>query len=1360
MPNRGLFTFRPLKYNSFCKGYHKSNRVSVQNSNSNSNPSQSSGAKTTRVHQSPAFFDSSYEQHLRQNHGLITTKPRQKRSTFHGLEPHLVLCANTNYNIVDDVLAINHTSVTANKSNDRRREHLEEDEYDETMGINLGLGLGLIGIEEDRHRYLDVWNRRYSNVYSRRDDTTRDLILSSVARDNTLSSVNVPVRRYTTTTAATNLPGEEGTNSCYYYVPPDIEVKESGSGVGANVNDNAGVEVRSATPASVTIEFDAQSPWEEDKEETLNPGTFLETHIKEIDQCYEKGQFDRINSLYHSLRRNDIVPPIGTYEKILESFDKRTFDENNKNLNAKVLELLNCYQDILGKHLKPTAKVYNTLLYQIFKNSVVAYESGNGNGPDFFKIGADLLLTVYKNNELTDNTLNYFLFAMNLYPQTPAVPSLSKLKSDILAQFPKYRKSSFYFMSLVNLGKQQRDVAFLKDMYRDFSGCLRDPVSCPSLLAHQFEVYSMFVSGFTESAEVDLANKILQSVLKQIRAKDSMKGNVELLISNYLISLSRINPTRAYFLLLSFRKLDWVPEFSYYFYLRLMANCFKDWELTRGIYDYILPLRRTSGKSRKNNFVTTSTQGRLDNLSNYLLYPTGVDGILDQLLDRALELNDRDIIFKLIQESVVKKFQFNAGLYHRIFQFLNDNHSSKNYLMKFITVHGDMLVSPSKNNTNDAVVFLNAIVESFRSQELVSEIASSNFFKSICQGFEFTSRDTSYYRGVMTCMQTIWGLPKTFETYPLYLELHAILITRLYDFDTYTPVDPDGDETASGDGKDEEVTNFKNDLVKKFEALVTNFRRMNCDPSAVNSVVAQAIKLTDLSYDYVEYFANPGDWDKSYPLSLGSMMRNSHKTGFKEYQNLLKQGYCFDYDTYKELLKQGYATEEIVDKCFELVDHNDAKELGFLCNLIIRKIDSSELESRLFLSGERSDISQEKVELFQRVMLPYISDRSLVRLVHNLQTINLDTQFLPEIINFPEAFRSISSQAEYKDSIVQIYEALFLQRRYDSILAYNKVCPVLDLELLLKSAVRSGNNAEYNSLFQELKGGLDEEKLLEIQCEYFINNLEFEKLFQLIGENNTQRGKLSDYIAFANFLKSFLEGEDQCTSFSSAPQNTLQLANNLSAFTHFSSLLNYYDEILHSENVSFVGQAEDKSIVAEVDINSRILDQMLNNLVDATGLLYLNIEKFGVEQLSEIYRNMRFKLDTFFRFKTYLKSRVLETSDMEKLLSIWARVDPGAIDSLFNNLTETVYLSPNLEQNTLYLKYGLVWNFDRSSLETLTADILALYEELGDANRIRSVLEFQELLSNQKYEQLQGKVWSVETQQGECQHRENVDATF
>ena len=1345
MPNRGLFTFRPLKYNSFCKSYHKSNRVSVRDSNSNPNPAQSSGAKTTRVHQSPAFFDSSYEQHLRQTHGLITTKPREKKSNFHGLEPHLVLCANTNYNIVDDVLAINHTSVTANKSNDRRRENLEEDEYDETMGINLGLGLGLIGIEEDRHRYLDVWNRRYSNVYSKRDDTTRDLILSSVARENALSSVNVPVRRYTTTTAATNLPGEESN----FYVPPDVGMKESGGA-------NAGVEVRNTTtPASITMEFDSQNPWEEDKEEALNPETFLETHIKEIDQCYEKGQFDRINSLYHSLRRNDIVPPIDTYEKILESFDKRTFDVNNKNLNAKVFELLNCYQDILGKHLKPTARVYNTLLYQIFKNSVVAYESGNGNGPDFFKIGADLLLTVYKNNELTDNTLNYFLFAMNLYPSSPAVPSLSKLKDDILAQFPKYRKSSFYFMSLVNLGKLQRDVGFLKDMYKDFSECLRDPVSCPSLLAHQFEVYSMFVSGFTESAEVDLANKILQNVLKQIKARDSMKGNVELLISNYLISLSRLNPTRAYSLLLNFRKLDWVPEFSYDFYLRLMANCFNDWELVRRIYDYILPLGRTSRKSGKSNSLTTSTQGRLDNLSNYLLYPIGVDGVLDQLLDRALELNDRDLIFKLLQESVVKKFPFNAGLYHKVFQFLSKNRSSKNYLMKFITAHGNMLVSPSRNNINDAVVFLNAIVESFRNQELISEIVRSNFFKSICQGFEFTSKEISHYRGMMTCFQTIWGSPKTFETYPLYLELHAILITRLYDFDTYTPADLNGDET----GRDE-VANFKGDLVKKFEALVTNFRRMNWDPNAVNGVVAQAIKLTDLPYEYVEYFVNPGDWDKSYPLSLGSMMRNSHKTGFKEYQNLLKQGYCFDYDTYKELLKQGYATEEIVDKCFELVDHNDAKELSFLCNLIIRKINSSELESRLFLSGEQSGLSQEKVEFFQRVMLPFISDKSLVRLVHNLQRINLDTQFLPEIINFPEAFRSISSQAEYKESIVKIYETLFQQRRYDSILAYNKVCPALDLELLLKSAVRSGNNAEYQSLFQELQGGLDGEKLLEIQCEFFINNLEFEKLSQLIGGNNAKKGKLSDYIAFANFLRSFLEGEDQCTSFSSVPQNTLQLSNNLSAFTHFSSLLTYYDEVLHSGNVSFVGQAENKSIVAEVDIHSRILDQMLNNLVDATGLLYLNVEKFGVEQLSEIYRNMRFKLDTFFRFKTYLKSRVLETSDMEKLLFIWARVDPGAIDSLFNNLAETVYLSPNLEQNTLYLKYGLVWNFDRSSLETLTGDILAFYEELGDTNRIRPVSEFQELLTGQRDEQQQGKLRSVDTHQMEYQYQENANAAL
>lgn len=1231
--------FKSFKYKFYTKGYHSATQKP-----------------------STAFFDSSY-QYLRQNQGLVNVDPAVTPSHLPHLGPHPVVGANVNFAIVDDVLQ------DYDVSEEKREEQLKE-QYENNVNGNQPQQQQQHSSKHEasgrrqRSASISSYRQTRSPAALRRKSMSEYTSLPLRTGKDAFIDHTLSQKYYSTTTT----PRNETEIHSHSKIPPEsqpaVPVRRHVKGADREVvkEDKLTGKDQSAQlnqeQLFLSNRHDTVSPWEEDKAPCLNKDTFLKTHADQINRCYENGDLNAINSLYQSLKRNDIIPPLEVYEKILESLSRREFD--NDDLDYKISELLTCYQDLIVNRLKPSDKIYDTVLEGLFKASIAAYLTHNSNGVDFYKIAAELFNAIGGGHHvLSKSVLDHALLAMNLYPGHVSLVQAQR----ILDKNPNAKSDSFYYVAFLSYAKTMNDPAAVKSLYEEYRLALS---SDPLLKEGEFEVYSMAVSGLAETGELELAIKLLDRLMQDLRNISGSSENVSLLLSNFLLSVSKLDYHRAYKLWAQFHRLKWVPEFSYEFYLVLMANSFEDWKLTKKIYSCLYPMKcQFRGENR----------GRL---SEYLIYPMNVKSVLSSLMDYALQLKDTEIIMKLVEESIIKKFRFDTALYPYIFAYFREIRCPDEYLLRFVKSQGNVMKDCEKINNMERYEFLNSIVQHFPSQVILKKVTEMDFFVDLCRNLNISDSRVINYGGLIGCMTSLWGSPQTIDRYAFNMEIHAILVTKLYDFDTYC-----------SDLENDGLAEFREKTMERFSKLVTNYKRLNLDPTKVPGVVSQAIKLTNVTEDVMTFYNHPGDWDKSYHLSLGPAIRNSVRTGIKEYQKLLLEGYCFDYDTYKELISAKFIDSHIIKSSLELCP--DKENRKFLTNLIVIKTPHDKLQDLVLLNPQ-----------FRSQILPSLKDSSLLRLAKNA-----DIYKWIEFTNFPKAFTSIAVQAEYKSSIEYIYNKLYHLKDYETILQYNKVCPVLNMEILLKSCIRCGEYAQYRQLFDKFKDSLGT-NALDIQSEYLINNGQINEAVNLISSSDVRTPhKTLDIYTFGLFLQSFTKE----IAYYDIPENTLQLANLLSTQSTFSGMLALYDMVSHAENFN-VGEDLKSAVKAE------LLEQMLNNIHDAVELVDLTNEKIPDEFL--------LKLQNFFRFKVFLKQPLVTLRDIKKLLHIWKHANPYAADALFNNMVESVYLNPSAQ--SLYLENDLMFQYTPESLLELTNELENFYLDEKDSESVDKVRRFKLVL--------------------------------
>lgn len=1174
----------------------------------------SKGYHSAAQKSSTSFFDSSY-QYLRQNQGLVNLDTAIPQSNVPHLSPYQVLGANVNFSIVDDILLQDVEVVVS-------EEPVESHDCDEQQGLRRGRSNSIV--LAGKSVSANAMMRRKSMGELGRPlfpPMQRDIVI-----DQTLS------KRYYSNAS----PTMSGTTAVHktqqtLVVPKTVETASR---------------------------EDAVSPWEEDIEPCLNVETFLQTHITEIDRCYEKRDFNMINSLYQALKRNGIVPPLETYSKVLESLSRRDLDRDD--LDYKMSELLTCYQDMIVNKLKPSDDIYNIVLGCLFKGSILAFKTHNPNGADFYKIASELFQAIdtqHRHHQFSKSVLDHALLAMNLYPGHVAL----KTAQEIVNSSPLYRKDSFYYLAFFSYARLTNDKAVIKELYDEYRTAL---MSNASLQNDEFEVYSMVISGFVETGEIELAIKMLDRIIVDVREQNGLASNVSLILSNFLISVSKIDSERAYNLWLKFHKMKWIPEFSYEFYLVLMANSFHDWKLTKKIYDCIFPMKPV--------FKTEAKK-----LSDYLLYPMGVESVMSSLLDYALQLKDNEIIMKILEESVIKGFRINTAVYPYIFAYMKEIRCPDDYLLRFVQSHGATL--KSEGATTDSFEFLNALIEHFPSQVILKKVVEMNFFPDLCRNLNVADSRCINYGGLVGCMTSFWASPQTIDKYAYNLEIHSILLTRLLDFETYYAI-----------MGNEMLMDFKDKVVERFKKLAANYRRLNLDPNKVPGVVSQVVKMIDLPEDVVSFYTHPGDWDMSYPLSMGSAIRNSTKTSIREFRRLQQEGYCFDYDTYKQLIKQKTVDSEILSKAVELCPNQE--ELKYITNTVVSRCPTTSLKETVLEHPS-----------FKDKILPSLKDESLLRLAKHTEEI----QEWMDAADFPGRFKSIAVQAEFKSSIKYAYERLYHKKNYSEIQKCNKTCPVLDVEILLKSCIRSGEYELYRKIFDKYKGTLGS-MALDIQSEFLINSSKVDEAVNLIKSASVRTPhKTLDIYTFGLFLQSFSKN----VTYYESPENTLQLANILSSHPSFSGMLAFYDVVSHSDLLNFNNEIA-------FAVKNEILEQMLNNLHDATMLVDVSN--------AEVSRIFGKKLQNYFRFKAFLKLPQLTRNDINQLLEIWAKTDAYYIDTFFNNMVETIYLNPG--GRCLYLDCDMTFHYQPHDILELNNQLEEFYMTEKDEENVDKVRKFKSLV--------------------------------
>ncbi|SCV01975.1 LAME_0G19768g1_1 [Lachancea meyersii CBS 8951] len=1164
--------------------------------------------------QSTAFFESSY-QYLRRNQGLVSQDSCIPSPDNVAIAPNPVVVANVNYNNVELALdpdACEGTHSPLHISQDgviiEQRQRRGSGSRRSSLGTATVSATVPVGQSLDRYR-----SRQHSESYARYP------IQKSMEINGRLSK-----SYFSTSTAersGTKIPdnlSSISSNPVEPHILPAEDAKHSDMPV-AFSERNA---IESIPPKDTR--FDPTIPtWEPDTEECLNPKTFLDTQTNQIRKSFAKGDYDIINACFQSLLRNDIVPPLDVYALVMKSVCNRDLD--NDNVDNRMFQLLSCYQSLINNKMKPTEEIYDVVIGSLLKGSIAAHEQGNTNGLDFYKIAVDLFQASNTNNshQFSKELLDFSLLAMNLYPGYVKLDYVQ----GVLQKSKLYYKDSFYYVALTSYAKSINDNAAVKSLYEEFRNA---SVSDSHLQRHQYEIYSSVLSGLVETGDMALAIKLLDNVLTDAKERVGLASNVSLVLSQFLVSVSKLDCQKAYNLWYEFKKLRWVPEFSYNFYLSLLSNSLGNWRLSKKIYDYIFPMTREK-------------QTQPSSLSGHLLSSYATETTLSSFLDYALQLKDTEVVMKLLEESVVKKFGFEPAVYPFIFGFLRDIHCPEDYLIRFINCHGDFM-SRSKAKFE----FLNGLIDAYQSQVILSKVANTQFFLSCCKSFHAPDSDINY-SGLIACFQSLWGCPQTIEKYSYNVKLHGIMICKLYDPEGYYAV-----------MENEFLLQFKDRLTARFEKLMTNYQRLGLDPNEITGTSVQAARMINMPEEVVEFFAHPGDWDKSYPLCLGSMIRNSFVTGSKAYERLRREGFCFDYDTYKQLVSQRVNDAETVTKCLELCP--DEEEKKYMSNCLVVKTPSKELEKKVLEHPS-----------FQEKILPYLKDDSYLRLAKNVGNI----QTFMERVHFPQNFRAITEQAEHKASIGYVYEQLYRNKQYSYIVELNSLCPVLDIGLLLRACIRSGNFSQYNTLWAKYNDRLGNESC-DIQAEFLLNNREVNEAIKVLRNSIAKTDhKSNDLLSFALFLKSFSTRVIHLEKV----ENSLQFANVLSAQDTFAGMVALYQALMNETNSNF-------DITVQQAVTLEITEQMLNNLEDSLQFIDLNND--------QIKRTAIQKLSNYFRFRAFLKLPEVAEDDIYKVVNIYSKIQPSGIDALFNNIVETIYLNPNTR--CLYLLNNMKFNFDPQQL--------------------------------------------------------------
>lgn len=538
-------------------------------------------------------------------------------------------------------------------------------------------------------------------------------------------------------------------------------------------NSDKIIELREEKPE--VLKFYQPSIEDELPPKEQNAKTFLLQQTSEIETAFKLGQFEKINSIYMAIKRNNLIPSLETYELILKSICLRTIDDS---LDDKLSILLNVYQDLIQQKLKPNCEIYSIIINELLQSSINSSINPklSTNGGDFFKIAIDIFnASNCLNIQQYDlKIIEKILIGMNFYPGLINHKSLI----EILSKQNNFVKNSIYYTSLINYCKFTQDSKMAISLYEEFKvNSLNDK----NLYNDQFKIYSNFISTLVSTGEIQLATKFLDRILTTIKNFDNYESKISNLLSSYLLSLSKINFEKSLEIWSQFNSIDWIPEFSYEFYSNFLNDSllFNDYKSSLKLYNYMCALPRSSKPQTVENFLITPSN----------------DLVLSEFLKLSIEKNDKSTVLKLIKESFIRNASFSLNIYPILFKYLNN----EELIVKIINNHG---ISNSK-----PFEFLDYLTKNIPNLSLHS-ISKTLYFKKLIN--LYTMDKLENFNGFYSIFNSIFkqrdlSNDELFES----IELLSPLVLEFHDLNNYY--------TEFGT---HETIKFKNDLTQYYKSLI------------------------------------------------------------------------------------------------------------------------------------------------------------------------------------------------------------------------------------------------------------------------------------------------------------------------------------------------------------------------------------------------------------------------------------------------------------------------------------------------------------------------------------------------------------
>lgn len=605
----------------------------------------------------------------------------------------------------------------------------------------------------------------------------------------------------------------------------NYELKESKVSIKDAVRDAAKkIKLDEAKKEEIAAKVEKPAKEEQLKEQPVqDDSTFLQEQSTQILLAHEAKDYNKINSIYLALKRNNIVPSREIYKIVLNSISVRTLDDS---VDEKLSVMLTVYQDLITNKIKPDLSIYSIVLEKLLVSSILSFKDSNvsNNGFDFFKIAIDIFNASNVSNiqQFDYKILNSILIGMNLYPGIVNIESLMRLfQKNGQDGVSSFEKNQFYYIGLINYCKKLNDPTISIKLYEEFKELSQNKENS-NLVNYQFEVYSVFISTLIETNQISIATKFLDKLLISIKNFENYEPKISKLLSSYILSLSKINAEKSFEIWENFNKIQWIPDFSYNFYSNFLPNLNEiSYEKQLKVYNFMSALEIKQEPT---------------NLENILIVPKINKPSISLFLVNAIEHNDKQTVLKIVKESFLRSNQFQPEVYPLLFDYLNN----LNLSLSIVNNHGI--------NSADKFKFLNELIISVNSNNNNSEISLSvlnqiyktNFFKELINCFNLNENNSNLYNNSLFGMITIFNnsiftqysntntsLNNSSNSNNLQIvELLAPLIIEFNDtLNYYTPLS-------------NELIQFKSDLNAFFK-----FETQTMDLSNCSSQVHEALEL-------------------------------------------------------------------------------------------------------------------------------------------------------------------------------------------------------------------------------------------------------------------------------------------------------------------------------------------------------------------------------------------------------------------------------------------------------------------------------------------------------------------------------------